>query len=110
MPTNDTSKSRKSLQEFADEIVAPQYRQPLQTAQDVVIINGWQDVESPVCCGEIVTVESMLGSPYHAECRFCGKFARAVDGPNFTGGAVQFLDPDKVDLDTEHRWIVGVRQ
>lgn len=101
--------AKKSLQQFADENIKPELRQNLKSAAEIAVAIGWGDPDKPVCCGQPVNVQSMIGSPYFAECEKCGKWAAAVDGPMFSngGGVVQFLDPDKVDLDTDRRWIAG---
>ena len=108
MNESKVSKGRITLQEFADRNVAAQYQQTLKDAYEVCIANGWGDPDAPTCCGERVPTTSFLGT-YHAECAKCGKWAHDLTGPSFTpgGNACSFLDPDKVDVETDKVWIVG---
>lgn len=102
------SKEPCTVQEFADRIVAEEYRQPLKTLEEAVTSVGWQFVDSPECCGAPVTVSGILG-PYHAECGACGKFVRDVLGPIFGNACVRFPEPKMFsDFDTEKHWISGV--
>lgn len=96
-----------SLQQYADEVLAPEYRQPLKTAEEMCALHGWGDPNSPQCCGAPIEIRSMIGDPYYAECKTCRKFGAAMDGPRFGKSSVRFLDGDRIDLDTERRWIVG---
>ena len=100
-----------SLQEYADQVVAPEFRQTLKSSEEVAELQGWGEPGSPTCCGNPVDVQSSIGCPYHAECKTCGKFAHAMDGPSFSesGSSVTFLDGDKVELATNGVWIIGVR-
>ncbi len=97
---------RLSLQAFADHVLSDDYRQPLRTLPDALYAHGWHH-GLPDCCGQSVEIQSMFGDAYYAGCKCCGRFIADIAGPSFTGGAVQFLDPDRVDLDTKLRWIVG---
>lgn len=98
-----------SAQEFADSIVAPEYRQPLKTLAECLDINGWEHVDRPTCCGSEIEIRSMIGAAYFAECPRCGKFAVEVTGPSFGNSSVAFIDPEKVDVDTDKLWITGQR-
>lgn len=102
---------KKTLQEFADEVLAPEFRQELKSSEEVVELQGWGSPAEPICCGKPVPTKSFLGCPYHAECETCGKFAHAMDGPSFSesGSSCTFLDGEKVELATNGVWIIGVR-
>lgn len=102
--------AKVSLQAHADETLAEKYRQLLKTAAQVIDANGWGDPDAPQCCGTPVAVKALIGDPYYAECETCGKFAVTADAPRFGKASVQFLDPEKIDLDTDARWIVGVKE
>ena len=95
-----------SLQAFADSVLAAEYRQPLKSLRGALYAHGWHH-GFPDCCGQRVESQSMFGDAYYAECKCCGRFIADISGPHFSGGAVSFLDSDKVDLDTQVRWIVG---
>jgi hypothetical protein len=97
-----------TLQQYADEALSPEYRQPLKTADDVADHHGWGDPASPQCCGAKVGIRTIIGDPYYAECGVCHKFAATADGPSFGNASVRFIDTDKVDIDTDRRWIVGI--
>lgn len=103
------SPTKETLQAFADACVRSDLRQKLKTAEELVVLHGWGSAEEPACCGEPVKIKSMLGQAYQADCSICGKWASNVAGPTFgpNGNYVQFLDPDKVDLDTDASWIIG---
>lgn len=96
-----------TLQEYADEIVAPEYRQPLKTIREACEMVGWEFHDKPTCCGQYVTVRSFINA-YHAECKSCGRFIRDMSGPMFGNSWVQFLDESKVDLNTDKSWITGI--
>lgn len=96
-----------TLQEYADDIVAPEFRQPLKTLEEACKANGWEYVDSPKCCGKPIVVHSFLG-PYFATCEECGRFARDVSAPQFGNGCAFCVDSDKVDVDTDVRWISGI--
>jgi hypothetical protein len=102
----------RSLQEYADVAVAPEYRQPLKTLEEALAVHGWPLVDKPPCCGAETEVRGFLGSTYVAECRTCGRFVADVSMPmpSERGSAMILLDPEKVDLDTERRWIAGRRE
>jgi len=96
------------VQEVADDILAPEFRQPVKTLGEALDVLGWEHIDKPICCGSEVTIRSLLGSAYFAQCRTCKKFVLDVTGPKFEGGSVRFMDGDKVDLETDRRWIAGV--
>lgn len=99
-----------TLQEYADDIVAPQYRQPLKTVEEACGAVGWQFVDKPICCGKPVEVTAFLGSAYFAECDQCGRFIRDVSGPQFGNATCYLPSADKIsDIDSECRWIAGIR-
>lgn len=95
-----------SLQQFADETLAPEYRQSLKGPKALIDEMGWGDVDAPMCCGERLRVTSWIGVPYKSECQKCGALAVAVDGPMFENSTCRFLDPEKVDMSTENRWAI----
>ena len=102
----------RSLQSFADEVVAAEFRQPLKTIQEAVESIGWEFVDRPICCGEPVEVSSMIG-PYFAECRTCGRFVRDITGPIFEKPWVCRTFDFKAfpnDTDWERSWIAGQRE
>lgn len=96
-----------SLQQYVDKVVADEFRQTLKTPDEVVAVLGWGSVESPTCCGTDVTTLAFISSLYFAECKACGKWASAADAPNFVSNSAQFVDHEKVNLETEARWLVG---
>ena len=98
---------RISLQEYADKIVDPQYRQPLKTLAEAVAANGWEYVDHPICCGEAVSIRDFLGSPYFAECKKCGRFLVDISGPTFGNSWINLPDNNKIVLDIDERWIAG---
>lgn len=98
-----------SAQQMADDLVAPEYRQPLKTLAECLDIHGWEHVDRPICCGAEIKIDSFIGSPYFAECPTCGKFCCDVTGPRFGNGHVSLIDAEKVDLDTDKLWIAGTR-
>ena len=100
----------RTLQEMADDIVAPKYRQPLKTMDEALAGVGWEKVDRPKCCGEEVDVQAFLGAAYFAQCDACGKFIRDIAGPMFGDGHVSMPDGDKVDLGTDKTWICGTQQ
>ena len=102
-----------TLQEYADQILTEEYRQPLKTIHEALKVHGW-DVDPfpedyhPLCCGEPIDIKAFLGDPYHGECKKCGKFIHAMDGPSFGNSWVSTIDSEKVDITTESRWIAGL--
>jgi hypothetical protein len=97
-----------SLQQFADELVAPEYRQPLKTLAEALAAVCWDEVDRPTCCGAEVEINSFLGAPYFAQCKTCRRFIVDVTGPQFGNSWVTLPDEKKIDgLDTESRWIAG---
>ena len=98
---------RISLQEFADRIVAAEYRQPLKTLAEALAVHGWLEVDRPTCCRQPVKITNMLGATYMVECERCSRFIVDVSGPSFEGSAVRFIDSEKIDIDTDYRWIAG---
>lgn len=102
--------SKISLQEYADSVVNQEYRQPLKTLQEAISENGWE-AANPVCCGNQININSMIGFAYFAQCRVCGRFIADVAGPSFseTGSSVRFIDQDKFTDDTDwtRTWIAG---
>lgn len=100
--------SKISLQQFATELVAPEFRQPLKTSEEALAALNWPLVDFPECCGAKVRVQSFIGSAYYAECEKCHKFMWNVTGPRFGNSWVSTPDPNLIDMNTEHRWITGV--
>lgn len=98
--------SKVSLQEYSDDVVAAQYRQPLLTVEDALAIHGWT-LDPPWCCGMPVEVRSFLGGAYHAECEVCGQFVHDVTGPSFGNSWINLIDTDRIDCNTPARWIAG---
>jgi hypothetical protein len=98
-----------SIQEFADSIVAPEYRQPVKTIDDCLDAHGWERVDFPECCGTPVEIRSFIGSAYFAQCDRCKKFIVDVTGPTFGNSWVNLPDHEKIDMDDDSkRWICGV--
>jgi len=101
----------RTLQQFADAIVAPAYRQPLKTVREAVAANGWEFQDKPVCCGQPITTRAMFGDAYFGQCDICRLFIVDVTGPSFseTGSSVSFIDRDKFPEDTDWArcWIAG---
>jgi hypothetical protein len=102
-----------TLQEYADQCVAEEYRQPLKDIHGALAVHGWDanpfpEDYRPQCCGQPISIYSFLGDPYHGECKTCGKFIHAIDGPSFGNSYVTLMDSEKVDMDTEFRWIAGI--
>ena len=100
--------SKISAQQFADERIAPEYRQTLKTVSEACTANGWADVDHPICCGKPVEITTFIGSPYFAKCKICRKFIADVTGPSFGNSWVQTVSDEKVDMDTEALWIAGI--
>ena len=104
-------KSKISLQEYADNILAQEYRQPLKTLQEAMAENGWDEVDNQICCGRPIDIHSMIGFSYFAQCVVCGKFISDISSPKFseTGSSVRFIDQDKFadDTDWNRTWIAG---
>lgn len=98
---------KSSLQEYADDLVAPEYRQPLKTVREACEAVGWEFLDSPTCCGNHVTTHALFGV-YHAECKTCGRFIRDMSAPIMRNSYASVIDSDKVDLDTAKSWITGV--
>ena len=61
------------------------------------------------CCGTPVEIQSWLGDAVAAHCKTCGAAIADVTGPVWSGGGVSFVDPDKINVETEARWVVVVR-
>ena len=103
------SEIRAQRQKVAS-LVPPGVR--LMTAWDAAEAVGWErreydeDAAHFLCCGEAVTVSSLLGIAYYARCGICGKAIANVTGPTFQGSTVSLPDPDKVDLDDPRVWVV----
>lgn len=101
----------KTLQEWADGIVAQAYRQPLKTVREAVAANGWEFADKPVCCGTPTTSRGLFGDTYFAQCESCGKFIVDVTGPMFSesGSSVSFIETEKFPADTDwaRSWIAG---
>lgn len=101
----------KTLQEWADVMVAPAYRQPLKTVREAVEANGWEFVDKPICCGAPITLRSMFGAAYFGQCESCGLFVVDVTGPQFSesGSSVSFIGTDKFPPNTDwtRTWIAG---
>lgn len=106
-----TTTEIKSLQEWADAVVAPAYRQPLKTVREAVAANGWEFADKPMCCGQPITTRSMFGDAHFGQCEACGLFIIDVTGPRFseTGSSVSFVDIEKFPADTDwaRTWING---
>ena len=98
-----------SAQEYADQVVAAEFQQPLKTLAECLDRNGWEHVDRPECCGSPIEIRAMFGSAYFVQCKTCGKFAADVTGPSFGNASVCFIDPEKVDVDTDKLWIAGVQ-
>lgn len=58
------------------------------------------------CCGSPVEIQSWLGGAVAAKCETCGAAIADVTGPVYRNGSVSFMDSDKVDMETELRWVV----
>lgn len=105
------SDDMKTLQEWADSVVAPEYRQPLKTVREAVAAHGWEFQDKPVCCGQPIEIRAMFGDAYFGQCETCRKFVVDVAGPSFsqTGSSVSFIDRDKFPADTDwaRTWIAG---
>jgi hypothetical protein len=103
----------QSLQEFADAVVAPEFRQPLKTVREACAAVGWEFQDHPVCCGAEIDTRSMFGDAYVGECKTCGRFIADVTGPQFSqsGSSVSFIDRDQFPADTDWgtSWIAGQR-
>lgn len=101
----------KTLQAWADGIVAPAYRQSLKTVREAVEANGWEFADKPVCCDQPTTMRAMFGDAYFAQCEVCGRFIVDVTGPMFSesGSSVSFIDTEKFPADTDwnRSWIAG---
>jgi len=102
-----SSLTKISLQEYADGVVAPEYRQPLKTVEEACAANGWAFQERPVCCETAVTLRSFMGAAYFGQCSKCGKFIADVAGPSFGNSWVNLIDSTKVDMNTDRFWIAG---
>lgn len=100
---------KRSVQDLADDQLAPEYRQPVKTLDEALSSVGWEKVDRPVCCGQEVQIDSFLGDAYFAQCDVCRKFIVDVTGPRFGNGHVTLVDGAKVDLDTDKRWICGTQ-
>lgn len=103
-----------TLQEYADQSVPEEFRQPLKTIHEALAEHGWDanpipDDYHPACCGETVECSSFIGSTYLAHCNKCGRFVFDVTGPSFGNSYVAVVDSQRVDLETDmdHRWISG---
>ena len=100
-------KPEKSLQEWFDAFAAPEFKGTLLTVQEACERVGWEFQEKPVCCGEPVTINSLLGDAYHGECKKCGKWIHDVT-VQFGNSWVSF-PPETVDQQTMNRWIAAPR-
>lgn len=102
----------RTLQDFANDVLAPEFVQPLMTVRQACWANGWAFAERPECCGVECEHKGFIGGSYHVECKTCGKFVADVTGPDFSGtGSVRLIDHDKFppDTDWERCWIAGKR-
>lgn len=99
-----------SLQEYADKALDPAYRQTLKSLEEALAALDWPNEDRPKCCEQEVTIRSFLGGAYFAQCECCRKFLADVTGPHFGNSWVQFLDGEKVDIDTPVRWITGTEE
>lgn len=99
--------ARIDLQSYADKVLDPAYRQPLKSLEDALSALDWPNEDRPKCCGQDVSIRSFLGGAYFAQCECCKKFIADIAGPTFGNSWVNFLDGEKVDIDTPVRWICG---
>jgi hypothetical protein len=58
------------------------------------------------CCGEEVAVDSVIGYPYHARCKVCGKAIADAIGPSFGNAWMSMPDPDLVDTEDPATWVI----
>lgn len=104
---------KMSLQEYTDQIVSEQYKQPLKHINEALGSVGWGSMPDgvdeyyPECCGKNVDITTFIGSAYHAQCLVCGKFIHDVRGPSFGNSWVNVIDSNKIDCDTKLAWISG---
>lgn len=105
------TQNKISLQAYADSILPQEYRQPLKTLHEAMVENGWEAGDNPTCCEDQISIQSMMGFPYFAQCAICGKFISDISSPKFseTGSSVSFIDQDKFADDTDwcRAWIAG---
>ena len=100
--------NRKKASDFVPEGVR------LMTPFDAANAAGWErrdyDEESGeahfYCCGSEVDVSAIIGIPYYAKCETCGTAIGDVLGPSFGKSSVAMADPDKVDTEDPHTWVV----
>ena len=97
-----------TLQKFANSILSPEWQMPLMTAQDACLKVGWKFQDRPECCGIPVEICGFIGCAYECHCKTCRRFIFDVTGPEFGNSWVNIPDSDKVDMETEERWIAGV--
>lgn len=104
--------TKMTMQQLADQRLAPEYRQPVKTLAECLDQLGWEHVDRPICCGKEVEITSMLGAAYKAFCPACEKFAFDVFGPEYSesGGAIYFVDHEKYDTDDSKSWVCGQRK
>ena len=98
----------RTLQRYADDILKPEYVQPLKTVEDACKAVGWEFAERPVCCGQEVECRSFIIGAYEAECSVCGALIHDISGPQFGNGHVRTLDAEQFDpgaLEVAERWI-----
>jgi len=99
---SDTIEKTMTLQEWFNEMAAPEYKAELLSAEEICAKFAWL-IDRPVCCGQLVEVRNFIGASYHAECKICGKWMHDVS-VQFGNAWVQFL-PEHVDDNTPKRWI-----
>lgn len=97
---------KATAQAYADDMLAPEFKQPLKTVLQACEVHGW-DADTPTCCGSRVVVRDFIGSPYFAECKTCGRFVLDVTGPRFGNGHVRTIDTELVDVSSDKLWIAG---
>lgn len=107
------STADQTIQEWADAVVAAEYRQPLKTAEEACAAIGWEFANHPVCCGKEAVRAPWIMGTYHVECETCGKFIRDITGPQFiSSGAARVFSSDGFPKDTDwsRTWIAGQRE
>lgn len=95
----------KSIQDLADEILKPEYRQPVKTIDEAFEAIGWEYVNRPNCCGSPVNIRIFLGAVDSAECSCCGRFVYRVLAPDFGNSWVSI--PENFDHDDPKQWVSG---
>lgn len=101
---------RMTLQEYADSVLAEEFRQPLKSFEDACASLGWPSDRPPVCCHAAVEVLQWNGDFYKLLCERCGKFIADVLGPSVVDDQICMPDHSKIseDVDWSIRWIAGI--